>query len=95
MSDAYTDVYSNDHPGDGAHGWIQWKGTDVCVDLHCACGSHGHFDGYFMYSVQCEDCGRRYAVGQNVKLIELNTPELEEAAKQPWLSDFKPFKDDD
>jgi len=20
------------------HGWVQWKGTDVCMDVHCACG---------------------------------------------------------
>ena len=36
---------------DGPHGWIQWKGTDVCIDLHCECGSHGHVDGDFVYYV--------------------------------------------
>lgn len=22
----------------GAHGYLEWKGTNACVDLHCACG---------------------------------------------------------
>lgn len=26
--------FSHDKP----HGWIQWKGTDVCVDIYCKCG---------------------------------------------------------
>lgn len=23
---------------DQPHGWIQWKGTNVCLDYHCVCG---------------------------------------------------------
>lgn len=53
------------------HGWIQWKGTDVSIDLHCVCGHHGHYDGDFLYFYQCPGCGARYAVGQNVRLIPL------------------------
>lgn len=55
------------------HGWIQWKGTNVCIDLHCPCGAHAHFDGEFFYAYECV-CGKKYAVGQVVNLIEL-TPE--------------------
>jgi hypothetical protein len=37
--------------------FIQWKGTDVCMDLHCpACGYHNHYDGYFAYIVGCSKC---------------------------------------
>lgn len=36
--------------------FIQWKGTDVCMDFYCDCGAHGHFDGYFAYEVQCQHC---------------------------------------
>ena len=53
------------------HGWIQWKGTEVCIDLHCICGHHGHFDGDFFYYYQCPACDARYAVGMNVALISL------------------------
>ena len=54
------------------HCWIQWKGTDVCMDVHCACGAHLHFDGEFCYFLECPHCGIAYAVGENVKLIPLN-----------------------
>jgi hypothetical protein len=69
----YTDIIK---PGDTdmtgkPHGWIQWKGTDVCIDLHCVCGHHGHFDGDFFYYYQCPACGARYAVGMNVALIPM------------------------
>ena len=64
-------VYSQDTAQGDAHGWIQWKGTNVCMDMHCKCGYHGHFDGDFFYYYKCPKCGARYAVGQVVKLIEL------------------------
>ena len=31
--------------------FIQWKGTDVCMDFHCKCGAHLHIDGMFVYKV--------------------------------------------
>jgi len=60
------------------HGWIQWKGTDVCIDLYCKCGHHGHYDGDFLYAFECPACHAKYAVGQNVKLIELGADEVAE-----------------
>lgn len=36
--------------------FIQWKGTDVCMDFYCDCGAHCHFDGCFAYEVQCQHC---------------------------------------
>lgn len=95
MSDSYSTISSLDNPNDIPHGWIQWKGTDVCIDLHCACGTHGHFDGDFMYKVQCKDCGRKYVVGQNVKLIELDSPELIKAAESWGTDDYHPFSEED
>jgi hypothetical protein len=56
------------------HGWIQWKGTDVCMDVRCICGARGHIDAEFFYHYKCLACGKTYAVGMNVPLIEL-TPE--------------------
>jgi hypothetical protein len=72
----YDAVYSQDfgEPTPGGHGWIQWKGTDVCIDIRCACGGGCHFEGFFLYYWRCADCGRVFALGQNVKLIPL-TPE--------------------
>ena len=57
------------------YGWIQWKGTNACLDLWCVCGAHGHVDAWFAYAYRCAACGRHYAVGQTLKLIELTTPE--------------------
>lgn len=79
MDNFYETVYSQDNPKGEAHGWIQWKGTDVCIDLHCACGYHGHFDGDFFYFYECPACHAKYAVGQNVKLIPLTTEQQEHA----------------
>lgn len=31
------EIYAQDFPvDDRPHGWIQWKGTDVCMDLNVA-----------------------------------------------------------
>lgn len=38
------------------YAFIQWKGTDVCMDFHCKCGAHCHFDGDFAYVVKCPHC---------------------------------------
>jgi uncharacterized Zn finger protein len=37
--------------------FIQWKGTDLCMDFSCECGESGHFDGAFAYAVRCRNCG--------------------------------------
>lgn len=41
---------------DEVHTFIQWKGTDVCMDFYCECGANCHFDGYFAYAVRCPHC---------------------------------------
>lgn len=51
--------------------FIQWKGTDVCMDLLCPkCGYHNHYDGYFAYTVQCAKCKTYYAMNQFVQFTE-------------------------
>lgn len=37
--------------------FLQWKGTDICMDFHCECGADCHFDGFFAYCVKCPHCG--------------------------------------
>jgi hypothetical protein len=53
-------------------GFIQWKGTDACLDLHCFCGTHAHIDDEFVYYWKCKDCGRMYALSDHIRLIELD-----------------------
>lgn len=64
-------VYSQEPKQDRPSGWIQWKGTDACIDLHCECGHMDHFDGGFFYYYECSACHKKYAVGQVIKLIPL------------------------
>ena len=56
---------------DVPHGWIQWKGTEVCMDVHCKCGESFHIDATFAYNVKCPECETIYAVNGHVELIEL------------------------
>lgn len=56
---------------EGPHGWIQWKGTDVCIDVHCECGAHLHFDEAFLYFIRCGNCRRTYGVSPYVKIVEV------------------------
>jgi hypothetical protein len=70
----YEQVYNQDSPRIVPYGWIQWKGTEVCMDISCNCGASLHADEEFFYHFKCGKCGTIYAVGQVIKLIPL-TPE--------------------
>ena len=57
------------------HGWIQWKGTDVCMDVYCKCGHLGHIDDEFAYFYRCPECGKVYEIDGHVKLFEIKNPD--------------------
>jgi hypothetical protein len=40
--------------------FIQWKGTEVCMDFYCECGTQHHIDAMFVYGVKCHECGAIY-----------------------------------
>lgn len=64
-------------PKEGSpHGWIQWKGTDVCMDVHCVCGFHSHIDTDFCYWVKCPACEAVYFCNGHIELV----PATEEEA---------------
>jgi len=48
--------------------FIQWKGTDACLDLYCTCGGQFHFDGYFAYELTCGRCGQTYELPNTFRL---------------------------
>jgi len=56
---------------DKPHAWLQWKGTDVCVDLHCECGAHLHYDGAFLYYWRCPHCKRIWEMGTHISIYEV------------------------
>jgi hypothetical protein len=64
------------------HGWIQWKGTDVCIDLYCECGEHCHYDGDFLYFFICPQCDRLWEVGTHVPIYEVSGAKREEVIKR-------------
>jgi hypothetical protein len=53
------------------NGWIQWKGTSVCMDVRCKCGVTGHIDADFAYSIKCSACGTIYFCNGHIELIEI------------------------
>ena len=61
----------------GPHASIQWKGTDVCMDVYCECGAHGHVDADFAYHYHCHACGQLWSVGANVRLHRLTREEAD------------------
>jgi hypothetical protein len=52
------------------YAFLQWKGTTACLDLHCLCGAHLHFDGMFAYAVRCAHCERAYRMPDTFQLVE-------------------------
>ncbi len=64
--------FDRDVPDDGeGHAWIQWKGTNVCMDVRCRCGARGHVDADFAYFYRCAACGGTFCVGQTVRLYQI------------------------
>ena len=73
MNDSFPSLKTRPDP---PFGWIQWKGTSVCMDIHCECGALTHIDAEFCYHVKCCVCGRVYECGGHVRLYPLDhTPE--------------------
>lgn len=54
--------------------YIQWKGTDVCLDFECECGWSGHFDGEFAYVLVCGGCEREWEMPATVPLRKNERP---------------------
>lgn len=69
---------------EGPHIFIQWKGTDVCADIHCSCGEHGHIDDDFMYYVRCPKCGTTFEVGCHVALRPVSPETLGAEGVSPY-----------
>jgi hypothetical protein len=61
----------------GPHSWIQWKGTNVCMDVYCSCGQMSHVDAEFAYHIRCPHCGRLWAMCANVRMVEVKAEDIE------------------
>ena len=56
-----------------SYGFIQFKGTDLCMDINCSCGVVSHVDGDFGYNVQCPACGTAYQCNPHISLVALDS----------------------
>jgi hypothetical protein len=63
-------------PPNGPQVFVQWKGTDVCLDFTCECGISGHFDGFFAHALRCS-CGAVWAMPSTVYPRKLTDAEIE------------------
>lgn len=50
--------------------FIQWKGSDVCLDFTCSCNYRGHLDADFAYAVRCPTCQRVWVLPHTFELVE-------------------------
>lgn len=67
-----------------SHGWIQWKGTDACIDIHCKiCNHMTHIDDSFTYYIQCPYCKTVFEANGFIELIPID-----------GITDFKVAKKD-
>jgi hypothetical protein len=63
--------FNSDFPViEGTNVFIQWKGTDVCLDFRCECGAEGHLDSDFAYSLRCAECGKSWSMPHTIQLVE-------------------------
>lgn len=51
--------------------FVQWKGTDVCMDVYCPCGDQFHIDADFTYAVQCPHCERVLEMSAMIEAREI------------------------
>lgn len=56
------------------HGYSQWKGGSICMDLRCECGKPSHIDAGFVYYVRCPHCARVYALDSVIRLLPIHEP---------------------
>src|SRR5262245_24727509 len=75
-------------PNDRPHNFIQWKGTDVCMDVYCKCGAHTHLDAEFAYYVQCGKCGTIWELANFVEMREVERQPPDRC--QPVVTDYDP-----
>jgi uncharacterized protein (DUF983 family) len=55
--------------GEMAKTFVQWKGTDLCMDLYCPeCGESSHFDGFFAYHIRCPNCKAVFKMPQDLAI---------------------------
>ena len=78
------DRWDLDRPQDKPYALIQWKGTDVRMDLIClGCGAELALYGMFFHQVECEYCGHTHEMKA---LVEYRTADPDTYPRRAKLS---------
>ncbi len=60
--------------GEPGSTFVQWKGTDLCMDFVCpACEEDSHYDGRFAHVIRCGHCGALFRLGTKVTVTPTAT----------------------
>lgn len=59
-----------------AHGSMQWKGSDIYLDLHCDCGHTSNIKGDAVFFVKCPACNTIFELNGFIQLIK--RPDIDE-----------------
>jgi len=52
--------------------FIQWKGTNLCMDFHCPeCETDNHYDGDFMHFIRCSGCFAVFELSTGIDVRKL------------------------
>lgn len=71
------------------HGWIQWKGTEVCIDLRCICGINSHYDGDFLYFWECPHCHVLWEMGTHIQMYPVSTEDRDDVRRNGCVQEVK------
>lgn len=74
-----------------ANVYIQWKGTDACLDFYCDCdpSEPAHLHGDFVYSVKCPQCGKIYTLPDMLTLTDVQAVPVKD---RHWSANDKDAK---
>lgn len=75
--------------------FIQWKGTNLCMDFYCPdCNYHSHFDGMFGYVIECPNCHEKFEMPTDVAVKK-----VDEFTNKYWIAhplrDFDPINEEE
>ena len=73
---------------------FQWKGTEVCADIHCRCGAFLHYDGDFFYFFTCGHCGQAWEIGTHVAMYPVSADDLGTGPNRVDLSHYPTLRDE-
>lgn len=85
LDDGMTKSWNETRDSTQPHMFIQWKGTDLCMDFDCTCGNSGHIDGYFCYYVECPACGLVWKMADKLEVTQVDPADAPSTGRRTLL----------